>query len=204
MQQRQLMCPIIVNEKYQIIDGQHRFEVCKELGLPVFYIIKKGYGLDEVQMLNTNTKNWTLEAFADSYIELGNEEYNLYKKFREQYGFGHSESVAMLENATSRGHDEDGFRKGEFKVCDYRQAIQSAEKINMLSGIYKGYKRRSFVFAMLKCFSKKQYNHSTFISKLSYQSTKLVDCTTAEQYLTLIEEIYNVRNPNKINLRFQN
>lgn len=31
--------PIIVDPLMQIIDGQHRFAVCKELSLPVFYII---------------------------------------------------------------------------------------------------------------------------------------------------------------------
>ena len=33
--------PIIVNENKEIIDGQHRFEACKELGLPIFYTDRK-------------------------------------------------------------------------------------------------------------------------------------------------------------------
>ena len=35
MEQQQLVSPIMINEKFEIIDGQHRFEACKELGLPV-------------------------------------------------------------------------------------------------------------------------------------------------------------------------
>ena len=31
--------PIIVNENYVIIDGQHRFMACKELEKPIYYII---------------------------------------------------------------------------------------------------------------------------------------------------------------------
>jgi len=37
-----LFTVIIVNEKYEIIDGQHRFECIKDLGLPLYYIMCKG------------------------------------------------------------------------------------------------------------------------------------------------------------------
>ena len=41
-----LFTVIIVNENYEIIDGQHRFECIKELELPLYYITCKGYGLN--------------------------------------------------------------------------------------------------------------------------------------------------------------
>lgn len=37
-----LLAPIIVNEKKEIIDGQNRFEACKKLNLPVYYVIAEG------------------------------------------------------------------------------------------------------------------------------------------------------------------
>lgn len=55
-----LFTVIIVNEKYEIIDGQHRFECVKELKLPLHYIVCKGYGLNEVHVLYENSK--TLEC----------------------------------------------------------------------------------------------------------------------------------------------
>ena len=42
MKEKQLIIPITVNEKFEIIDGQHRFKACKYLGLPVYFIIEKG------------------------------------------------------------------------------------------------------------------------------------------------------------------
>ena len=44
MTEKLLMCPIIVNENYEIIDGQHRYSASKELGLPIRYIVGEGYG----------------------------------------------------------------------------------------------------------------------------------------------------------------
>lgn len=38
-----LMSPIIVNQNYEIIDGQHRFNAAKDLSLPVNFIICNDY-----------------------------------------------------------------------------------------------------------------------------------------------------------------
>ena len=37
--------PIVVNNRYQIIDGQHRFEAVKEMKKPVYFIKIQGLGL---------------------------------------------------------------------------------------------------------------------------------------------------------------
>ena len=56
MAENYLFTVIIVNEKYEIIDGQHRFHVIEELKLPLNYIVCKGYALEEVHILNANSK----------------------------------------------------------------------------------------------------------------------------------------------------
>ena len=37
--EKQIEAPIIVNEKYEVIEGQHRFRSCKALELPIYYIV---------------------------------------------------------------------------------------------------------------------------------------------------------------------
>ena len=44
-QKKYLLSPIIVNEKFEIIDGQHRFEAGKQLGLPINFLIAPNYGI---------------------------------------------------------------------------------------------------------------------------------------------------------------
>ena len=48
----QLLAPITVNEKFEIIDGQNRFEAFKRLNLPVQYIVSEGYGINECVAMN--------------------------------------------------------------------------------------------------------------------------------------------------------
>ena len=62
---------LIVNENYEIIDGQHRFEIIKELGLPLNYVICEGYGLNEVHVLNQNQKTWTISDYMEGYANMG-------------------------------------------------------------------------------------------------------------------------------------
>ena len=43
--------PIIVNERLEIIDGQHRWNIAKKLHLPLYYIISNGLGLREAKFI---------------------------------------------------------------------------------------------------------------------------------------------------------
>ena len=45
--QSYLLSPIIVNQNYEIIDGQHRFNAAKAENLPVNFILCNDYGLNE-------------------------------------------------------------------------------------------------------------------------------------------------------------
>jgi len=205
IQEKHIMVPIIVNGKYEIIDGQHRFQSAKDLSKPVYFIKINGLELPDIHRLNTNLKNWQADDFLEGYCELGLEDYLIYRDFKEKYGFGHDETKTLLIGTlSSDGNQVDHFRNGTFKVKDLKRAEKNAEKILMIGNYYDGYRRRAFVKAMLQLFNNKEYNHAEFLNKLSYQSMKLVDCTTFKQYITLIEEIYNYKRyrDNKINFRF--
>ena len=39
IEKKYLFTVILVNESYEIIDGQHRFEIIRELNLPLHYVI---------------------------------------------------------------------------------------------------------------------------------------------------------------------
>ena len=67
--------PIIVNEKYEVIDGQGRLSACMELGSPIDYIIVPNIGINECMVLNMNMKNWLVIDFIESYAKQGKEDY---------------------------------------------------------------------------------------------------------------------------------
>jgi hypothetical protein len=200
MKENYLFTVIIVNEKYEIIDGQHRFEAIKELKLPLNYIICKGYRLHEVHVLNQIAKKWNTDDYLAGYCDLGYEHYLLYARFKEKYQFGHNECIAILSGVNS--YNVQDFYKGDFKVKNYEQACKTADAIYMVQPYYKRFKRRSFIFALLRLFKNPNFEFNELLKKLSIQPNALVDCSNIEQYVSLIEEIYNYRRSNKVNLRF--
>ena len=51
-------------------------------------------------------------------------------------------------------------------------------------------------------YKREEFNFSQFVSKVSIQPTALVDCVRTEEYITLIESLYNYKSRNKVNLRY--
>ena len=120
--------PIVVNEQLQIIDGQHRYMICKEEEWTLTFMQIKGLTLSHVQKINELMKVWTAEAFMHCYCDLALEtkdgsydDYIEYREFKRQYGFGHNETQAMLANQRMfSGSLSERFRNGSFKIDYYR------------------------------------------------------------------------------------
>lgn len=201
MSENYLFTIIIVNEKYEIIDGQHRFDVIQELKLPLNYIVCKGYGLNEVHILNQNSKTWTSDDYLDGYCKLGYKDYLKYKEFKELYGIGHYECMWLL-NGSQLSNPTQVFFTGDFKIKNYNEACKIIEKIMLVEPYYEEWKRRSFIFAMLQLFKNPNFELTEFLQKLKLQPTALSNCSTTNQYVSLIEEIYNYRRREKVNLRY--
>lgn len=211
---------MIVNEDFEIIDGQHRYEAAKSLGLPVNFIICKGYSLKEVQLLNTSAKNWTKTDYLQAYCDLGNEAYIEFRNFMHEYpDFGIAAAESILTNkltlSVNRASKElvsdtnksgkysvKYFQNGELEIPDIEQSRINAEKIMRIKPHYDGFNRPVFVIAMLGIFRIADYNHDQLISRLESNPKSLTHCSNVTQYKSLIEEIYNFRSRNKVSLRF--
>ena len=203
MQKKFLISPIIVNEKLEIIDGQHRLIASKDLGLPVYYFINNNYSINEMQRLNAINKNWIPIDYLNTGVELNNQNYIDYKRFKKKYGFSHDINLTLLtDNSTNNNLHK--FKEGIFKVKNYELACEYADLIYLISPYYKEFKRRRFISAILFLLKHKQdvFSMQEFVKKLKSRPNSLQNCISMRQYLELIEEIYNYRRQLKVNLRF--
>ena len=68
----------------KMVDGQHRFEACKELNIPVSYVIDDTLTmasiLNDITLLNTASKEWDVSDFMNSEAQKGNQNYVLYSE----------------------------------------------------------------------------------------------------------------------------
>lgn len=218
-QEKYLISPILVNENYQIIDGQHRFEAAKELNYPVYFFFVDGYRLPEVQILNTHSKNWHKIDYLNAYCDLGNETYLTFRRFMNAYPeFGISAIEAILTNKTAsnaastkqytdgsgerKNYNVKNFQEGRLKIHDYDISVRNANRLREIKKYYDGYNRSVFVRAMLSIFRLEHYSHARFLDRLRHNQAALYHCSTIKQYKYIIEEIYNFRSQTKVSLRY--
>ena len=196
-----LFTVIIVNEKYEIIDGQHRFDVIEELKLPLNYIVCNGYGLNEVHILNQNSKNWTMVDYLEGYCNLGYSQYIEFKNFTDRHQINTQVALVLL-SGTDNTDTTKKFNSGQFKIKNLKEAEKTMEKLHLFAPYFQHYKMRSFVFAMVRLFKNENFEFTEFLQKLKTQPTALQICNNTNQYVSLIEEIYNYRRREKVNLRY--
>lgn len=215
-----LLSPILVNDKFQIIDGQHRFEAAKELGLPINYIVCQNYLLKEVQLLNTNMEKWAKIQYLESFCDLGHPEYIKVKNFMSQFPelslsicliiltALHGANKIVKDDSIKSQTNKNGFmtkktwEEGLLIIPNYHQSVIEAEKLMQIKPFYKGFKKPFFVRALIGIMRLEQYDHNQFLKKLSLNGIPLKDCASITQYRLLIEDIYNYKSRKKVSLRY--
>lgn len=205
--------PILVNEKMEVIDGQHRLMAAKEANSFVYFIVIKGYSLNEVHTLNLNQKNWTKRDFMEGYADMGIEPYVKLRNFiNKNNDFNFTDCIALCTNTTCGTNQSlvhainknciEVFEEGTWTGRNFELAQDWANKIRMIKQYYSNYIRSTFVGTMIGMFMNDNFDFNHFMHKLSLQPTSLKDCANREQYKELIEQIYNYRSKDKVNLRF--
>ncbi len=201
---------ITLNENFEVIDGQHRLECFKELNLPVQYIIREGFGLNECQILNINTSKWTLDDYIDGYCDLGFETYKLIKEFKEEYGFKINEAILIL-NGNISGNLTDEFKKGNFKIENWLKSIEIADKLRGLNNYFDKkdrakYKSRNLVKIFIRICENVNFDYNHFISQLEKPNPyKLQTQPRVDMTIEMIQNIYNynVKRKGFIKLQIQ-
>lgn len=185
--------PILVNERFEIIDGQHRFNVCVDLGKPIYYIVVKGLGLREIQVLNANSKNWKLEDYIDGYCSMQMQEYCYFKSLLNKTHLGITNLLALFVQGTTSGNSMIALKNGNLKLTHKERGLIIIEWLKDWVIFYPGAYRRTFIVGLVQLYQTKGYSHDKMMQKMKYQSAKLVDCTNTKTYLAILEEIYNFK-----------
>lgn len=199
MLERQLAVPIIVNENFEIIDGQHRFAAISKNGLPLYFIVRKGYNLSDVQRLNGNTENWNLSDFLEGYIELKKSDYLTVRYFTDKWRVPIGLAIELLSSKTNRKDSTRDFKEGNYKVDNLKKCELMMERIQDFS-FFENYKTTTFIRAFQRFSASKKYSHDVMKNKIAYKSDILAPRNKIDLYLDLLSAMYNYKqNPaNKI------
>lgn len=197
---------VVINEKGEIIDGQHRILAAMKANVPINYIVERGAGFDEIRGNNQDKKNWGLSDHISGFVKDNNPNYIILDEFTKKFpDFRVTEALMFLTNS-SNAVERSVFESGNFKVKNKEIGEKWASQVIGLKQQFpRGYNKSIFVRAILKLLSKKkEFNFDEFVRKVNLRPSMIHLCGTVEQYIMMIEEIYNYRRRNneKVNLRF--
>ena len=195
---------VTINGSGDLIDGQHRVKAAIETNTPVRYKVVKGAGIDEMTEMNTLQVNWSPFDHLHKFVTRGVPSYITFDKFVNEFPMFKYTEIAMFLNNNQSSIKRDTFESGEWEVKSVTKARQWANDILQLKSYgEKFYNRAIFVRAMIKVMSTKpEFVFDEFLHKVKLRPMNFKQCGTVDQYVEMIEDIYNYRRSDKINLRF--
>lgn len=194
--------PILVNNDYEVIDGQHRLAACSELGLPVTYKVQKVSESESQELmtdLNISKNNWKPEDYVNKYARLG---YPSYIALEEAYKKWTSDEFCFLSkkftmNVIGEAYNITGY--------DFNKRLASGDFVfdpagaNLLTDVVKIWMEQRNVQVLGRGFvkslkaviadNKKVFDIDVFLHKLSFRRLRVY--STAAERRAEIVEIYN-------------
>lgn len=190
-----LMCPILVNEKMEIIDGQGRFTACKDMELPVYYVTQPGLGIEEVRQMNAVSTNWKLAEYIESYATCDRpiKDYIYLNNLRIQ--FGKCFSIKTISTAVPSGQYKKIMSAGyTCTLEDYQQAIITLDYLKHFMQYVRTLRGRkeNMYNALIFCIQDAHVNNKYLLEKFEKYYEGINRIVTIEDALREIQDrVYN-------------
>lgn len=204
--------PILVNEKGEIIDGQHRYMACKELGIAPEIVV--GPDIDLIPLINSTQLKWRIVDYVKYYASKGYPDFILLQQLCEKHAITPSMFMnIMLNKAPSRnglmrktssaeGHP---LKTGTFKFPDMSdKGIAKIERkikaILDLVATLELPKTDKLLIAICRLTLDPNFRFDKMHAKVKYLKSRVYRCATINEYVNMLTGIYNYKNTNKISL----
>jgi hypothetical protein len=193
-------CPIMVNEEGFVIDGQHRFYVCKKLGLNVYYVVVPNFMLRQVAEMNNNASKWKDRDYLNCYVDVGIPDYQKLHEFIKTHDLNIGIAISLLSTGKVRasGGLRDNFREGLFTVSYQDAASEIINLARRFDPFCETYKSRSFLEALEVLMQPVIENNvgliEELIEKLKKHELTIEKRSTPKEYLAHLEDLFNFRN----------
>ena len=199
-----LMSPGTVNMKGELIDGQTRLTIAKELNLPFYFVVdlnakSKKAMINALIGLNAARRQWKMEDWLHLYVTQNAKdesypEYEIYNHLKRKYNFDMWSILFLFcrtKGLAGREVLRERFIQGELRIETLEKGKKFAKQIYDVEPYYSNFKRRSFIQAMIRVMNDPLYKHKRFISNLEKVRDKLYDCSSVGDYLKRIQDVMN-------------
>lgn len=196
--------PILVNENWEILDGQHRFEAAVQMNKEVYYEVIPDANSEDIFHLNINQKPWGAPDYFKYFCSKNYEEYMKLYIFMEERNV--TLKTALLLLTSDRGAEPYYiFKRGQFKFPPPDEMVKINETLDQMQEIVgyikdktmgnKSYlNRATFIYSLIKFLSIPNLKFDIFRKKLEMKLSRIHACTLAKDYLQMFKDVYNYKN----------
>lgn len=195
--------PILVDNDGNVIDGQHRLEAARRLGIAIPFYIDANADINDVVRLNNNQDVWKAADYLKHYASKGSQEYVKLKSFIDVEKISLNVALQLLNGQRSM-HFHRKFKQGDYTFpseIEYQEALERNERIKEVIDFIKkrtsGNKayldRVTFYSALVNFYNITSFSHEVFMHKLSQRLNLMSPRTRECDYAVLFKEIYNFK-----------
>lgn len=201
-------CPLHVvrngSGKLRIKQGHHRFEAAKALGMMVKYVECE----DDASIfeLEASTKRWAVKDYLVAFCRTGNKEYMHLKDYCDESGITPGLAISLMAGNMASGHStcQTKFKLGTYVVN------KDSDHANIVKDIVLCMQRNGVEFAstglIVSAISKivfvPQFDVEKMKKKIKLFSPMIKKKPNLEEYLLMLEDLYNYKSGKKIPLKF--
>lgn len=194
-----ILSPILVNDQWEVVDGQGRLEALKRLGLPVDYIMLPGVGINECRAMNIHQSNWSMLDYIKSYAELGDVSYTFFLQLYKAYGKWFNTDIIYFAFTGIAQIRKEQVKEGLFQCTtkEYDEAVDRLEYAKRFVPIISRLAGRTeyYYMPLMFAYSYEGADPEGLYKKMVEKQAGLIPVSNMEQGLSAIEELYNYRKP---------
>lgn len=184
-----MLCHRNGDEKIKIIDGQHRFSIAQEIGIPCKYVLND---IDvEVSEINEAQDNWSVKDYLNRWAKAGKDDYVKVGQFSNRFGIPLGLSIAMNSGTYTFANVRDKFQRGDYRIKTPVLAEKIANTYNDIAKLADGAKKQNFVKAIYQCYYVDEFNAERLVSQARKFPNIIQPMSKVDEYLEMIEELYN-------------
>lgn len=195
--------PVVVrrgpNGALVVKDGQHRLVVAEMLGLAVHYVEEETDF--DVAEINCTAKTWRLQDFAQKHMANGLKPYQTGLEFAAEHGLPIGTAFSLLAGTTNFSNIQAAFIDGTYAVKDRPWADAVANVYGPFVVINPSLKTARFVEACMAVCRVKAFNRKRLLENAQRCRGKIVGYATRDEYLNMLEQIYNYGRKDLLGLK---
>ena len=184
---------VIVNERWQVIDGQHRIAALEKDKKVVNFRVKPGANMQDVIAANNTGTKWNIPAWIRNFSHPEHKNhrvYVIYSEFKNKHKLCDGVCQLLLSE-DFHDYGRKAFKDGTFKVKNLGRAEENAQALAELVAVDKMFNSVRCALGVLKIHKLPHFKLSILKTQVEKYSNKITHRVTHNDWVDGLIKVYN-------------